>query len=93
MKIIPLAATGLLALACASAHAETLVVNDQVAVRESTVPVPARGTSMKGVESQFGAPETRHAAVGKPPITRWDYVAFSVFFEHDHVIHSVVRAP
>jgi hypothetical protein len=93
MKIIPLAATGLLALASHVVQAETLVVNDQVALRQSTVPVPVRGASMKTVEGQFGAPETRHATVGSPPITRWDYAAFSVFFEHDHVIHSVTRAP
>jgi len=93
MKIIPLAATGLLALACHAVQAETLLVDDQVALRPSTVPVPVRGASMKTVESQFGAPETRHATVGSPPITRWDYAAFSVFFEHDHVIHSVARAP
>jgi hypothetical protein len=28
--------------------------------------------------------------VGAPPITRWDYPNFSVFFEGDRVIHAVV---
>ena len=93
MKIIPLAATGLLAIASGFAQAETIVVDDSVAVREVTVQVPARGASMKTVESQFGAPATRHAAVGKPPITRWDYAGFSVFFEYDHVVHAVARTP
>lgn len=93
MKMIPLAATGLLALAGQVVHAETVVIDDKVAVRDSAVAVPVRGATMKSVEGQFGAPETRHAAVGNPPITRWDYAAFSVFFEHDHVIHSVTRAP
>jgi hypothetical protein len=93
MKMTLLAATGLLALACQAVQAETVVVDDKVAVRESTVAVPVRGATMKSVEGQFGAPETRHAAVGNPPITRWDYAAFSVFFEHEHVIHSVARAP
>ena len=51
---------------------------------------PARGASMAVVESRFGAPATRHAAVGDPPITRWDYPQFSVFFEHDKVLHAVV---
>jgi hypothetical protein len=44
---------------------------------------------MKTVEKQFGAPTTRHPTVGKPPITRWDYPNFSVFFEGDRVIDSV----
>lgn len=52
---------------------------------------PARGIDMNKVEAQFGAPTERHAAIGNPPITRWDYPGFSVFFEYQHVIHSVVR--
>jgi hypothetical protein len=55
------------------------------------VTTPTRGVTMNKVEAQFGAPTERHAAVGKPAITRWDYPAFSVFFENDHVIHSVIR--
>jgi outer membrane protein assembly factor BamE (lipoprotein component of BamABCDE complex) len=80
-------------LGCAiagSAAAETIVVNDQVQVRESQVQRPKRGSTMSEVEKHFGAPTTRHATVGQPPITRWDYQNFSVFFEHDRVIHAVV---
>ena len=55
------------------------------------VSTPSRGITMNKVEAQFGAPSERHDAVGHPPITRWDYPGFSVFFEYDHVIHSVVR--
>jgi hypothetical protein len=72
-----------------AAQAETLIVNDQVTVRESAVATPGRGLTMAQVEKKFGAPAERHAAVGKPPITRWDYPGFSVFFEHQWVIHSV----
>ena len=84
--------TGLLALAllCAGpAFAETLVVNDQVEVRDSSVDRPARGSTQAAVEAHFGAPQTRHATVGKPPITRWDYPGFAVFFEGNRVIHAV----
>lgn len=78
-----------------SAAAETVVVNDQVQVRESRVDVPRRGLTMDDVQKHFGAPVTRHSAVGggtphRPPITRWDYNGFSVFFEKDRVIDSVV---
>ena len=75
--------------AASAATAETLVVNDQVEVRESAVEKPKRGITMTQVEAKFGAPVTRHEAVGTPPITRWDYAGFSVFFEHDRVIDSV----
>ncbi len=72
-----------------AAVAETLVVNDQVQMRDSAVERPHRGATMKAVEQQFGQPSERHATVGQPPITRWDYPHFSVFFEKDRVIHAV----
>ncbi|MCI0749940.1 MAG: hypothetical protein L0Y32_05305 [Nevskiales bacterium] len=57
--------------------------------------LPQRGTLMGDVEKQYGEPRTRYPAVGgetpeHPPITRWDYEDFIVFFEHDRVVDSVV---
>jgi len=75
------------------AKAETVVVDDQVMVRASSVERPARGITMGAVEAKFGAPANRHAAVGTPPITRWDYAGFVVYFEHDRVIDAVAIAP
>jgi hypothetical protein len=85
-------------LGCAAggvATAETVVVNDQVQVRESQAEMPKRGLSMDDVEKHFGAPVTRHPTVGggsaaQPPITRWDYNGFSVVFEGNRVVDSVV---
>ena len=51
---------------------------------------PARGSTMATVEGRYGAPTDRHATVGNPPITRWDYPGFSVYFEHDRVLHTVL---
>ena len=76
-----------------AAAAEIMVVDDQVVVRPSTVERPARGATMAAVEAKFGAPQTRHDAVGTPPITRWDYAGFSVFFEHQRVIDAVTTGP
>jgi hypothetical protein len=75
-----------------TAVAETIVVDDQVQLRDSAVAKPKRGITMTQVEAKFGAPVTKHDAVGQPPITRWDYQGFSVFFEHDRVIDSVSTA-
>jgi hypothetical protein len=50
---------------------------------------PERGTKMGAVEARYGAPATRYPAVGQPPITRWDYPGFVVFFENDLVLHAV----
>lgn len=81
----------LCALAPALAGAEAL--STDVAVPDADAARPVRGTSMSAVESRFGAPTRRHEAVGKPPITRWDYPGFSVFFEYSHVIHAVAAHP
>jgi hypothetical protein len=84
-----LAALG--SLYAAAVPAETIVVDDQVTVRDSNIDRPHGGMTMQAVEMRYGAPQERHSAVGKPPITRWDYPAFTVFFENDRVIHAVVN--
>jgi hypothetical protein len=75
-----------------TALAETIVVDDQVQVRDSGAEKPKRGVTMGQVEAKFGAPVTKHDAVGAPPITRWDYAGFSVFFERDRVIDAVTTS-
>lgn len=52
---------------------------------------PTRGMSMEKVEAKYGAPTNRIAPVGEPPITRWEYPGFVVYFEHHLVIHAVAR--
>ncbi len=91
---LSLALTGVLATVTGTvAKAETVVVDDQVMVRASSVERPARGITMVAVEAKFGAPANRHAAVGTPPITRWDYAGFVVYFEHERVIDAVATGP
>lgn len=60
----------------------------------SLASLPQKGQTMQAVTRQFGAPQLKHPAVGgetprHPPITRWDYADFSVFFEHAHVVDAV----
>lgn len=89
-------AAALALLGCAlsaPARADVLVVNDQLQVRASDVARPARGLTMSAVEAKFGAPSDKHDAVGTPPITRWDYPQFAVFFEKDRVIDAVLPPP
>lgn len=50
---------------------------------------PERGTSMSDVQSMSGEPEQKLDAVGEPPISRWVYSNFTVYFEHETVIHTV----
>jgi hypothetical protein len=53
------------------------------------ITMPAHGKQQAQVLQQFGEPRVRHQSVGQPPITRWDYPGFSVYFEYSTVINSV----
>ena len=77
-------------LAGGLANAATVAVDNGIAVKESDIAMPARGMTMDQVAAKFGAPVTKIPAVGRPPISRWEYPGFVVYFEAEHVIHSVV---
>ncbi len=51
---------------------------------------PQRGMSMDAVARAYGEPALKRAAVGQPPITRWEYGEFIVYFEYNRVIHAVL---
>lgn len=78
-----------MAWVAAPAQAETLVIRLGHQAGDSTPGMPQRGLRMGTVAQRYGEPDVRHAAVGQPPITRWDYQGFSVYFEYDQVIDSV----
>jgi hypothetical protein len=73
------------------ANADTLLL-DGVQVAEATrTERPARGVSKAQVEQRYGQPTRMVAAIGEPPISRWEYPGFVVYFEFDHVVHAVPR--
>ena len=53
--------------------------------------IPVRGMHMEQVELMYGKPQAIDPPVGDPPITRWDYPQYSVYFEYSYVIQSVVK--
>jgi hypothetical protein len=70
------------------AYAETLQIPiSQQGVGE--LRLPQLGESQRAVLERFGLADEEHPSVGNPPITRWDYRDFSVYFEHTQVINSV----
>ena len=73
----------------AMANAET--VNMEGATAGSNDGRPSRGMTQASVESKYGSPTSVNTPVGEPPITRWEYSDFVVFFEYDKVIHAVVK--
>jgi len=85
--------TLLLPVSLPVANADTLLVdkigNERISDREFRV--PDRGQSMEFVRRIFGEPESILSAVGDPPITRWVYERFTVYFEHQLVITSVIN--
>jgi hypothetical protein len=75
----------------ATASADTLLLEGISMDAASAEMRPRRGMSMDSVEARYGTPTNRVAAVGEPPISRWEYPAFVVYFEYQHVVHAVVR--
>jgi hypothetical protein len=73
-----------------SSWAETLEMSGPPQARDAVV---SRGLSMSQVEQRYGEPSRRLGAVGDPPISRWVYPQFVVYFEGQYVIHAVGTPP
>jgi hypothetical protein len=84
-----IAFTALALAAFGTAQAETLKVEGASAFGGDGR--PTRGMTQANVESRYGKPVAVKAAVGDPPITRWEYQNMVVFFEYDRVIHAVMK--
>ncbi|NKI34079.1 hypothetical protein HFP89_02725 [Wenzhouxiangella sp. XN79A] len=79
----------LLAAWMAPASADVLLIEE---VRERMQrDLPENGLTTAEVEDRYGAPIDRGRPVGDPPITRWTYDDYSVYFEFDVVIDSVLH--
>jgi hypothetical protein len=77
--------------AASSAAADELVMLENV---PTYGPVPHNGMSMAEVERRFGAPDAKLPVAGgdtplHPPINRWRYAGYTVYFERNIVLHSV----
>lgn len=71
------------------ARADVLLIEE---VRQAeNMAVPENGLSMAEVESRFGAPASKDGPVGDPPITQWKYDRWSVYFEYDKVLFTVLH--
>lgn len=59
---------------------------------KSCAACPSQGMTMDAVKNHFGEPQQTYPAVGDPPIIRWVYSDFTVYFEYDRVIHAVAKS-
>jgi len=55
--------------------------------------LPKRGQQMRDVRRQIGAPSRVIPPVGNPPITRWVYPRFTVYFQRVRVVRAVRNRP
>ena len=83
-------------IAQAKQHGDSLLVHR--VQQENGMNMPSRGMSMSQVEKTYGAPQRKLSPRGgdtskHPQINRWEYANFIVYFEHSHVIHSVLNTP
>jgi hypothetical protein len=70
-------------------QADVLLIEE---VRQAdNMAVPVNGQTMAEVEAQFGSPGIKNSPVGNPPITQWIYERWSVYFEYDRVLFTVLK--
>ena len=62
----------------------------QHAAASAQLNVPQRGESKQSVSQRFGQPKSMSHSVGEPAISSWVYDLYTVYFENQHVIHSVM---
>ena len=79
----------MLTLAFQAASADVLIIDE---VRQAgRMELPRNGQSKATVETKFGAPNTKSGPVGDPPISSWKYDTYSVYFEYDTVLFTVLH--
>lgn len=79
----------MLVLAFQAVSADVLIIDE---VRQADrMQLPKNGQSKADIETKFGAPAEKQSAVGDPPISSWKYDKYSVYFEYDLVLFTVLH--
>jgi hypothetical protein len=79
----------MLALTFQAVSADVLIIDE---VRQAgRMELPQNGQSKADVEAKFGAPAQKQSAVGDPPISSWKYDKYSVYYEYDLVLFTVLH--
>lgn len=87
---------GLLGLLCValgsgSLSADVLTVNTFQSEPRPGDHLFVNGLTQQAVLTRFGEPKERLAPVGHPPISRWVYDTFTVYFEYTTALHAVTH--
>ncbi len=78
-------------IAGVTGHAEILNMPRTGDISDKSFSIPVKGMTMQQVEEQFGHPNQKLPAIGDPPISRWIYDRYTVYFERQYVIHTVAH--
>ena len=80
----------MLTLTIQVATADVLIIDE---VRQADrMALPQNGQDKATTEARFGTPTQKLAAVGDPPISSWKYDKYSVYFEYDLVLFTVLHS-
>lgn len=80
----------MLTLVFQTVYADVLIIDE---VRQAdSMTLPKNGQDKATVEAKFGTPLEKLPAVGDPPISSWKYDTYSVYFEEDLVLSSVLHS-
>ena len=86
LRLTTLLCLGILSTTTVQADVLRIPISQQ---GSASIKMPTHGDKQAQVIQQFGEPSKRHASIGQPPISRWDYPGFSVYFEQSTVVNSV----
>lgn len=79
----------MLALTFQAVSADVLIIDE---VRQAgRMELPKNGQSKTAIEAKFGTAVEKHSAVGDPPISSWKYATYSVYFEYELVLFTVLH--
>ena len=78
-------------LSLPAAAAEIVIPVGQQATEKQALERPALGSNQDQVRKRYGDPQEWSDPVGDPPISSWEYKDFVVYFEHNLVLHSVLK--
>lgn len=96
MRLLPVPFAALFMAVSLTAGADTLDMPPQESSMASEKPVvnmvmPTKKMTMSQVMAEFGEPNQKFEPVGDPPISRWVYDDYTVYFEYKHVVHAVLN--
>ena len=83
--------SALMSLPLATIAEQVVIPVGQQSAQNQGIEKPDRGISKDRVRAKFGEPLSMKPAVGEPPISSWEYPEFQVYFEYEHVLHSVLK--